>query len=71
MITKTVSKEIYGELHVFDLFFAEIDEYRELVKQNKVSLLKKDKEMSTMRDELSHKDKLIESLQKLLEIRNS
>lgn len=31
MITKTVSKEIYGELHVFDLFFAEIDEYRELV----------------------------------------
>ncbi|MBE6504532.1 MAG: hypothetical protein E7Z73_02135 [Methanobrevibacter millerae] len=71
MITKTVPKEIYGELPVFELFLNEIDEYRELVKQNKASLLKKDKEMSTMRDELSHKDKLIESLQKLLEIRNS
>ncbi len=77
MITKSVPKEIYGELSVFELFLNEIDEYRELVKQNEASLLKKDKEMSamgdemsTMRNELSAKDQLIEDLKKQLEQKN-
>ncbi len=64
MINQTVPEERNDELHVFELFLAEIDEYRELVKQNEASLLKKDKELSA-------KDKLIEDLKKQLEQQKS
>ena len=64
MINQTVPEERNDELHVFKLFLAEIDEYRELIKQNEASLLKKDKELSA-------KDKLIEDLKKQLEQQKS
>ena len=56
MITQTVPKERYNALSAYEVYLTEIDEYRELVKQNEVSLVKKDNEMSAMRDELSRKE---------------
>lgn len=62
MINQRVPEERNDSLHVFDLFLAEIDEYRELVKQNEASLEKKDKEISAMRDELSAMADLISAM---------
>ncbi len=56
MTNQTTAKERYNALSAYEVYLTEIDEYRELVKQNEASLVKKDNEMSAMRDELARKD---------------
>ena len=56
MTNQTTAKERYNALSAYEVYLTEIDEYRELVKQNEASLVKKDNEMSAMRDELSRKE---------------
>ncbi|WP_407423063.1 hypothetical protein [Methanobrevibacter sp.] len=63
MITKTIPKERYGKLSMSDWMLNENKELRKISKLNEASLVKKDKQISVMRDELSRKDEVIRKLQ--------
>ena len=58
MITQTVPKERYGKLSMSDWMLNENKELRKISKLNEASLVKKDKQISVMRDELSRKVQL-------------